>query len=312
MSDRESALAQIRELAAANNLSFEDIRSTLEEDPESALANGDRGGVLAKVMGYIGGIFLFAGVATFIGINWDSFPSLARVLVTLGHGISVFIAAVVVERDGRWPLMAAPAYLTAEVLQPTGMLVAFDEFGSGGDWRIAVAITSFAIMVQALAAVRIAGSGVLVFAAVFFGVSLAVTLFDMASIDETLYTLVAGLSMMLVALGIDAARYRWNVSAWASVGSVFFFVALFDLVKDEPFEILFAVMTGFGVYVSVQTRARAILVTSVLSFLLYISYFTAEHFSDSLGWPLVLMLIGVAFVAVGYGALRFNRQYFQA
>lgn len=63
---------------------------------------------------------------------------------------------------------------------------------------------------------------------------------------------------------------------------------------------------------SVRTQTRAILVTSVVRFLLYISYFHAEHFSDSLGWPPVLMLIGVAFVGVGYFAPRFNRRYFQA
>ncbi|MDH3644763.1 MAG: DUF2157 domain-containing protein [Gammaproteobacteria bacterium] len=306
--EREAALAEIGRIAEANNLTSADILAAVEGKPARAEPGG---GVLARVMGYIGGIFLFAGVATFIAVNWDSFGSFARVLVTLGVGFSVFIAAVLVERDGRWPLMAAPGYLTADVLQPTGMLVAFDEYGSGGDWRIAVAITSLAIMAQALAALTVAGSAVLVFAAVFFGMSLAVTLFDIAQIDETLYVLVTGTSLVLVALGIDVDRYRWNVGAWASAGSIMFFVALFDLVEGNALEFLFPLLTAIGVYVSVQTRTRAILAISVLAFLLYISYFTAEHFSDSLGWPLVLMLIGVVFVGVGYLALRFNRRYFQ-
>lgn len=306
MSERETALTEIRRIALANQLTAEEILAAIGEARVSA-----GGGVLARVMGYLGGIFLFAGVAAFIAINWDSFSSVARVLVTLGVGLSIFLAAVALERDGRWPLMAAPAYLTAEVLQPTGMLVAFDEFGSGGDWRIAVGLTSFALMAQALVAWRVAGSGVLVFAAVFFGTSLAATLFDLASIDETLYILVTGLSLVLIALGLDADRYRWNAGAWAGAGSLMFYVALFDLLEGEPVELLFPVLTGVGVYVSVQSRTRAILVTSVLSFLAYISYFTAEHFSGSLGWPLVLMLIGVVFVAVGYFALRFNRRYFK-
>jgi hypothetical protein len=313
MSEREVALAEIRRIAEANHLTGTDILAALAGGAaaltEAVPARSS--GVLARVMGYIGGIFLFAGVATFIAVNWDSFASFARVLVTLGVGLSVFVAALLVERDGRWSAMAAPAYLTADVLQPTGMLVAFDEYGSGGDWRIAVAITSLALMIQALVALRVAGNGVLLFAGIFFGASLMVTLFDLAAIHESVYILIGGISLVLIGLGLDARQYRWNAGFWASVGTVMFYLALFDLVQHEIFEILFPLMTAIGVYAAVSSQSRAILATSVGSFLLYISYFTTEHFSDSLGWPLALIVIGVAFVSVGYLALRFNRQYFQ-
>jgi hypothetical protein len=40
----------------------------------------------------------------------------------------------------------------------------------------------------------------------------------------------------------------------------------------------------------------------------FIGYFTAKHFANSLGWPITLVLMGVAFLAVGTIAIRVKRQ----
>jgi hypothetical protein len=38
-----------------------------------------------------------------------------------------------------------------------------------------------------------------------------------------------------------------------------------------------------------------------------ISYFSAQHFVDSLGWPITLMLMGVAFIGVSSLAIRVKK-----
>jgi len=333
MAEKADTLAEIRRLALANGITATEIAASLAEEAketgadaspaeqrgaetppadspvEKADAESTRPGTLATVMGYIGGVFLFVGIAAFIGLNWELFPSPVRVIVTLGLGVAFFIAAMVIERDGRWPRLATPGYLIAEVLQPTGFLVAFDEYGGGGDWRIAVAVTSAFVCLQALAASRLAKNLVLVFAAIFFGTSLTFTLFDLAAVDADLAGLVIGLSLSLVALGLDAGRYRWNRGLWLLIGSFIFFMSAFDLLEGETYEPVFALVAAAGIYLTVRTRDRTLLVTSTLSLLLYLGYYTAINFADSLGWPFVLMLIGLLFIGLGFMALRIDRRY---
>ncbi|MFV2089414.1 MAG: DUF2157 domain-containing protein [Pseudomonadales bacterium] len=303
-SGRKEALQEIRRLITAHALDREELMSAWPVDSEP------QRGVVSKVLGHLGGLFLFAGIAAFIAINWASLPGPARVGVTLGVGLSIFIGAVIVERSGRWPLVATPAYLAAEVLQATGMLVAFDEYGSGGDWRIAVALTGAMMSLQAIAVFRVVANSVLVFAALLFGAAAVTNVFALAEVDEIVTALALGVSITLIALGLDRQRFPWNVSLWTGFGSGLFFFGAFDLLEGEPYELLFALFTAGGIYLSVASRTRAILAMSVVSLLLYISYFTVEHFADSLGWPVALILIGIAFVGLGLLTVRFNRRYF--
>jgi hypothetical protein len=40
----------------------------------------------------------------------------------------------------------------------------------------------------------------------------------------------------------------------------------------------------------------------------FIGYYTAQHFVDSLGWPVTLVLMGVAFIGVSTLAIKVKRQ----
>ena len=301
--ERSQVLEQVRRLARQHGFSPDEVFPRVPEARPH--------GVISMVLGYLGGLFLFAGISAFIAINWESFPAFARVGVTLGVGLAVFIAAVIVDQQRVWPTFPTPAYLAAEVLQPIGLLVAFEEFGSGGDWRIALLITGAVFCVQALAVLRSRPNAVLLFAAVAFGTMAAANVFDLADIPEGYTAVALGASLVLIALGIDGERYPWNVNAWIGAGSILFYLGAFDLLRERPYEVLFTAIGAVGLYLSVLTRVRAILVTSVAALLFYISYFTVQNFSDSLGWPVALMVIGASFVALGVLAVRFNRLYFR-
>jgi hypothetical protein len=60
-------------------------------------------------------------------------------------------------------------------------------------------------------------------------------------------------------------------------------------------------------YVCVVLESRAMLLTTVLAMLSFIGYFSSEYFADSLGWPITLVLMGVAFLGVGAIALKVKR-----
>src|SRR4029453_10592722 len=101
-----------------------------------------------RVLGYLGGTFVFAGIGVFIALQWDTLNSAARVIVTLGPGITALVLALLAEREERFDKVTTPLLLVAAAVEPTGMLVAFREFGSGGDWRWASLVTTGTMALQ--------------------------------------------------------------------------------------------------------------------------------------------------------------------
>jgi len=61
-------------------------------------------------------------------------------------------------------------------------------------------------------------------------------------------------------------------------------------------------------YACVVLQSKTLLLTTTIAMLSYIGYFSATHFVDSLGWPITLVLIGVAFLGVGTLAIKLKKK----
>jgi hypothetical protein len=306
--ERARALEDIVAIAQQHGVSADDIAAALGSTPVSA-HDSRRRGVLVRVLGVLGGTFVFAGVGVFIALQWDALNAPARVVVTLGSGLAAFALAAVSTRDARFDKATAPLFLMAAALEPTGMFVAFDEFGSGGDWRLASLITCGAMAAQfglTFAAVR---QATLLFLTMFFAVFFWWTAFDLADADGTVTALVLGASILLAAAGVGRTVHRIVTPFWYLAGAAAFLGGLFDALKRTPFEIVFlAVAAGF-VYASVVVHSRTLLVVAVLAILAYTGWFTGEHFVDSIGWPLALVAFGLFMIGLSALAVRIDRDY---
>ena len=136
-------------------------------------------------------------------------------------------------------------------------------------------------------------------------------LFDLVSqvTSPSWASTVIGISLMLTAYGLHRAnRYQRLIGLGYLVGSIMFYTGLFELLQDTPVELLYLAVTAALLYASVMLRSRTLLLTTVLAMLAYIGYFSAQHFADSLGWPITLMLMGIAFLGVGTIAMKLRRQ----
>jgi hypothetical protein len=136
-------------------------------------------------------------------------------------------------------------------------------------------------------------------------------LFDrMATLtDPNLSALVTGVCLMSTAFGLQRAQqfHRLNGLGYFA-GSLMLYAALFDQVRGTQFELLYLAATAAMLYACVQLQSRALLLTTVLAMLGFIGYFGAQHFADSLGWPITLVLMGVAFFGVSALAMKVRRQ----
>lgn len=307
METKREAIEQILGIAHQYDLTVADIEAAFKKSDVRSLE--PPANILGRILGYLGGTFIFAGLSIFIALNWDVMNTAARIIITLGSGIAVFIMAIVASQDERFVRARTPLYLIAAALQPVGIMVAIDEFSSGGDWHYAAMLTA-AIMFFQQAAVFWQKRDTtllftsLIFALWFFGVTL-----DLLNVDDELIALILGGATVCLCIGLERTVHSSMNPFWYLLGSGWFFYGLFELVQHSVAELIFLAAACGGVFLSTWARSRTLLFVSTVAILAYISYFTSEHFQDSLGWPLVLILLGLVFIGLSAIAIRINKRY---
>jgi hypothetical protein len=115
-------------------------------------------------------------------------------------------------------------------------------------------------------------------------------------------------------------NYFKNASAKALTGSFYGFGSLMFLGSTMAlggyypnqnifWEIIYPLLVFGLIFASVYARSKSLLVFGTLFLIAYIFKLTPEYFSDSLGWPLALVIAGLLVMLVGYYAVKINKEY---
>jgi hypothetical protein len=306
VNDREAALAEIVDIARRNELSRRDIDGALNAQTP---AEGVGGGIVRRLLAYIGGIFVFAGLVAYIGMFWGEINSSARIIITLGTGLVALILAILLMDHNRFARAATPLFLISAWLQTAGIMVAFNELGTGGDPQHAVLVTMAVMLLQQLAVFQRFQRTVLLFIALIFGTAVCWNALDLLGVDSEINVLVIGLSLMLVSYGIDQTRHHVIAPFWYFLSGAAFLWAAFDLLQNTPVHLLYLGLTALMIYVSAVAKSRSLLFVSTLAMIGYLGYFTEKYFLDSSGWPVALIFMGLVLIGLSNMALRINRRY---
>jgi len=307
MSSREEALQQVAEIAARHQLSADEIIKALNESSPPDQAERSTG-ILAKILAYLGGIFVLAGIAIFIGMQWDQFGSAVRVFVTLGVGFILFLFALITLKDDRFSRVTTPMFLIAALLQPTGIVVMLNEYSRGGDPEHGLLFMCVVLFVQQFLTFLAINRTVLLFTSLFFGAAGFGTLCEILDIDFEITALALGIGLTLISYVIDKSDHRPITPFWYLAGSVFFLYGAFDVLEGSVFEIVyFGVAAGF-MYLGTVVRSRILLFASVIALMGFTGYF----FRDSLANAFGLIFMGFLLIGLSAFAMSLNRKYIQA
>lgn len=310
MSFKEDALQDIVSLVKHNQITLEEIAQALNA-PQTQ-AGKQSSSVLSKLFGYIGGIFVFAGIGVFISMYWDDFGSAARVIVTLGTGLVAFAMGLVCLADKKYERAATPLFLMSSLLQSTGILVMLQEYSSGSDVRHGLLFMAVYMLIQQGAAFWVKGRSVLAFSAILFGCIFFANLFDIWDMNEKLIGIVIGTSLLCIAYALNQSRHLAIAPFWYFVGSVMSLWSIFESVENSPLEPIYLGASALMIFLSTYVRSRTLLLVGTISMLLYIGYYTAKHFANTVGWPIALVMIGIVLIAVSSLAVRLNNKYIKA
>ena len=297
MSEREEALRQIAEIAARYDLGADDISQVLKAKGTPAAAERSTG-ILARVLAYLGGILVLAGIAIIIGLQWDHLSSATRVLLTLGVGFAIFLFALATMTDQRFARVATPMLLVAAGLQPTGIVVMLNEYAHGGDPEHGLL---FMCVLMFLPRDRT----VLLFTSLFFGAAGFGTLCQILDIDFEITAIALGIGLTAATWAIDKTRHRVITPFWYFAGSAFFLGGMFEVLESTVLEIAYFGVAAGIMYLATVVRSRTLLFTSVLALMAFTGYFFRDNLANAFG----LIVMGLLLIGLSAFAMSLNRKY---
>jgi CHASE2 domain-containing sensor protein len=110
-------------------------------------------------------------------------------------------------------------------------------------------------------------------------------------------------------------KNNWNkpiVGLLNFFGSAGFLGACFAQVDGSIiWQLLFFILAIGGLAFSILLKSKGVLVVSTLFLIAHFVYITSEYFADSIGWPISLVVLGFAFIGLGYVSININKKYFK-
>ena len=323
MTTKEEVLRYITSLAEQKVVSKEELTKAYDSGSEvktSDVLNKKLG--VAEILYYIGGGIVFLGISILLWQNWSTLGFGTKVLATLGAGIASYFVGLVLSKDERTENVGSAFHLISALVTPMGLWVVFDNAGfDAGSAGIQTLISGILLATYVLSYV-VFRKNVFVLFSILFGTLFFFSIanfmvaggvyFDISKFYEYLI-LVAGVSYMLLGYAFSKSERAPLQGFLYGFGVLGFLGAALALGGWTPNQNVFweLIYPGlvFGVlFLSVHIKSKSFLTWGTLFLMGYILKITSEYFSNSLGWPLALVIAGLAMIGVGFVSLSLKRK----
>lgn len=320
--EKDSLLTAITHASAARSISQDEILSAFQKGQgEIAVPVRSKLNII-NILYSLGGLIVVIGIVLFFEQQWETLSSLARILVTLGSGIAAYVTGILFMRVKDFTGVAVSFFLIFALVSPFGIFITLDTLNYSSPILSAENFIFSVMFIWTVASFFLLRLNLFRAFAVIFGSLLFFSAtgallernpaIDISKAFEYRFLLL-GISYILLA-------YAWKKAAptltsWMyAIGTMMFLSAALSLggyapSANKPWEIAY-VGLNFGIlFLSVVLKSRAMLVLGSLYLMGYIMKITAEYFSDSLGWPISLVLAGFALIGIGYVTFMMNQRF---
>lgn len=306
MTTRSEAIDQIKSLVTTFHITETELLAIFtptKSEPETS------GGLLQRVMIYIGGAFIFMGLCVYISMIWEDLDSLSRVIISMGSGFVAFILGLFTLGDSRFIKAATPLFLIGAALQPVGLFVFMDEYlpHSGDVVKAACFVFAFMTIQQTIAFIATKRTALAFFSLFFFYAFLSVFM-NWLEIDAPEGPMVLGLTGLMVSYGISKTDHKVIAPFFYFWGSLITAAASFDFLEDTPLDVALIGVSAGLIYLSTIAASRTVLTIGVISLLAFLGYFTDEYFSDIVGWPIAMIIMGFIMIGISVFAVKLGKK----
>ncbi len=307
MTAKQDALVEVVDIIKRHGLTLEEVYAALQNTTEFQTQKSSN--LLMRIFGYLGGLFVISGLATFIGMAWNDLGPAGQIMCTLGIGFCLFVSALTCTTNDKLEAAATPLFLLAALLQPVGIGVLMDIFSNGGNPAHGVLLLTGVMMVQQGCAFISKDRTVLAFTTLVFTGLFLFTLLDLMQIPSELIGIVMGISLTCIGWSLDKSKHKPLAWLCYLTGTVMTLCVAADMLRNTPFEILFLGLSCGVIFLSTVARSRTLLVVGTIALLSYVGYFMDKYFGGLLAGPIGLILVGVLLIGAGVAAVKVNNKY---
>lgn len=323
---KDELLAEARRLATAGQLTRAELLAAYDAGSPSQRLPSARRATATSALQVTGGLIVLLGVVFLIQQNWSVFPSLVRILVTLGAAVLLYGAGAVLTTSGQARGASTAFLLLSTFLAPAGLAVTLHE--ANVEWwragpQVLQSVFFFAVFLASRFALR---RRFYTFFAIFFATYAYYALITWFLPEKAMLTLRIDLiyeyATLLLGLGyvlLGAALARTTERSYADLlyffGLLAFFSAAFALAgvhlqspTNIVWEILLPGLAAAAIVLGIPLQTRSFLFVGVLALAGDVVKITSVYFPDTLGWPVALIIAGFSLIGIGYLALALNRR----
>src|SRR3989344_3419530 len=324
MATKEEVLQYIKSLAEQKVVSKEELDAAFDSGSgiKTDMVLTKKLGV-AEILYYIGGAIVFLGISILLWQNWSTLGFGTKVLATLGSGIAAYFVGLLFSRNERTEAAGSAFYLISALVTPMGLWVVFDNAGFDASSYGTQSLISGIMLGTYLLSLLVFRKNIFTLFSILFGTWLffSFTSFMIGSgayFDNWKFyeyrVLVAGIAYMLLGYAFSKNE-RVSLSGFLyGFGILGFLGAALTLGSWKPnqnvfWELIYPGLVFGALFLSVQIKSKAFLTFGTLFLMAYILKITSEYFSSGLGWPLALVIAGLAMIGIGYMSISLKKKY---
>lgn len=305
--NKQDALQDILQIAQAHKITMADISDAFAH--RNQLRKRTDSENISKLFAYIGSILVFSGVCIFLSMQWAQMSSAMHLLASLGCGFIIFLIALTTTKNARYEKASTPLFLIAFALESWGLSILVSDFGISHDTHHEIIFASFLMLIQQGCAFWWSRKTVLALTSVISFCALCITTLSLFGVLNQYFWTALGILLLKIGYDFERTPQKSLSPAAMFAGGILVLSGTFSIVNFLEIEILYLGVSALMIFVSVAVRSKILLALSTLAMVSYISYFTANNFANTVGWPVSLMVIGAALIGFGALAVRLNEKY---
>jgi hypothetical protein len=324
MATKEEVLQYIKTLAEQKAVTKEELTAAFDSGSgiKTDVVLTKKLGI-AEILYYIGGAIVFLGISILLWQNWSTLEFGTKILATLGAGIAAYFVGLLFNRDERTETVGSAFYLISALVTPMGLWVVFDIAGFDASSYGSQSLISGIMLGTYLLSQLVFRKNIFTLFSILFGTWLFFSLtsfivgggpyFDNWKFSEY-RVLVAGIAYMLLGYAFSKNERAPLQGFLYGFGILGFLGAALTLGGWDPnqnifWELIYPGLVFGALFLSIHIKSKAFLTWGTIFLMAYILKITSEYFSSGLGWPLALVIAGLAMIGVGYMSLSLKKKY---
>ncbi len=321
--EKQQLLSSLTALSSQNALTKEEVIRAFENGKEKKSTALSREMGLSEVLYFIGGFIVFIGIAVLIGQNWTTLNSFTKIFATFGFGVASYFVGVLLNKEEKYGAVGYAFHLIAALVMPLGLYVVFDQAGLSMSTPEMQSLIASILLTMYVASYAVFKKPIFTFFSIAYATwfFFAFTNFLIGSnpyfADMKFYEyrfLMVGLSYLFFGYYFSSTKQKDLSGVLYGFGNLFFLGAALALGGWKPsqnifWEMIFPGLVFAVLLLSVHLKSKPFLTFGTIFLMAYILKITGEYFSGTLGWPVSLMICGIALIGIGYYAFSLNKKY---